>query len=81
MHYLPQENDRVVVGFDQGEPSFPIILGSLWQPDAEAKGTLVLKADTIKLEAKTIEIAASDSVSITAETGNTTIKGTQIHLN
>ncbi len=35
MHFLPEPGDEVVVGFQAGETSIPIILGAVWNGDAQ----------------------------------------------
>ncbi len=34
MHFLPEVGDEVVVAFENGDPSFPVILGAVWNNDS-----------------------------------------------
>jgi uncharacterized protein involved in type VI secretion and phage assembly len=38
MHFFPEPGDEVVVGFQSGEANVPIILGAVWNNDAQAPG-------------------------------------------
>jgi uncharacterized protein involved in type VI secretion and phage assembly len=45
MHFFPEPGDEVVVGFQSGESNVPIILGSVWNRDAQPPDQAQQSAD------------------------------------
>ena len=49
MYFLPEVDTEVLLGFDHGDLSQPVVLGSLWNPDLPPPATNANGQDTIRL--------------------------------